>query len=214
MQELERMELVLSSGRVWLVSATRWETNVEWTITARKMRNAVSVAVNACVWTQQRLTRKLKQNQDSAQSLGWVRRVYVIAVVIRAVKMSTARVASYVVLMDANWTALTLVSDETSSLLNATCTCKRTQYCWPTTPNIVGCYMLRPFAHPAVVACCWGLLRKVWNRLNVYQRASGCNNSQSCWPTMLRPFALWAIGEGSSQRRKTCWFWVTKFFRS
>ena len=30
--------------------------------------------------------------------------------------------------------------------------CKRTQLCWPATPNIVGCYMLRPFAHP--VACC------------------------------------------------------------
>ena len=30
--------------------------------------------------------------------------------------------------------------------------CKRTQHCWPTTSNIVGCYMLRPFAHP--VACC------------------------------------------------------------
>ena len=27
------------------------------------------------------------------------------------------------------------------------------QHCWPTTPNIVGCYMLRPFAHP--VACCF-----------------------------------------------------------
>ena len=25
-------------------------------------------------------------------------------------------------------------------------------YCWPTTPNIVGCYMLRPFAQ--VVGCC------------------------------------------------------------
>ena len=25
--------------------------------------------------------------------------------------------------------------------------------CWPTTPNIVGCYMLRPFAHPVV--CCY-----------------------------------------------------------
>ena len=42
--------------------------------------------------------------------------------------------------------------------------CKRTQHCWPTTPNIVGCYMLRPFAHP--VACCCVLLRKVWNRSN------------------------------------------------
>ena len=37
--------------------------------------------------------------------------------------------------------------------------CKRTQHCWPTTPNIVGCYMLRPFAHP--VACCWMLSRVV-----------------------------------------------------
>ena len=34
--------------------------------------------------------------------------------------------------------------------------CKRTQHCWPTTLNIAGCYMLRPFAHP--VACCWMLL--------------------------------------------------------
>ena len=37
--------------------------------------------------------------------------------------------------------------------------CKRTQLCWPTNPNIVGCYMLRPFVHP--VACCWMLLRVV-----------------------------------------------------
>ena len=37
--------------------------------------------------------------------------------------------------------------------------CKRTQLCWPATPNIVGSYMLRPFAHP--VACCWMLLRVV-----------------------------------------------------
>ena len=37
--------------------------------------------------------------------------------------------------------------------------CKRTQHCWPTTPNNVGCYMLHPFAHP--VACCWMLLRVV-----------------------------------------------------
>ena len=36
---------------------------------------------------------------------------------------------------------------------------KRTQHCWPTTPNTVGCYILRPFAHP--VSCCWMLLRVV-----------------------------------------------------
>ena len=33
------------------------------------------------------------------------------------------------------------------------------KHCWPTTPNIVGCYKLRPFAHP--VSCCWMLLRVV-----------------------------------------------------
>ena len=39
--------------------------------------------------------------------------------------------------------------------------CIRTQHCWLTTPNVIGCYMLRPFAYPLhVVACCWELLRK------------------------------------------------------
>ena len=33
--------------------------------------------------------------------------------------------------------------------------CKRT-HCWPTTPNIVGCHMLRPFARPVSCSCCWG----------------------------------------------------------
>ena len=39
-------------------------------------------------------------------------------------------------------------------LIYPTCkaACKRRQHCCPTTPNIVGCYMLRPFAHR--VACC------------------------------------------------------------
>ena len=32
---------------------------------------------------------------------------------------------------------------------------KLTQHCWPTTPNIFGFYMLRPFA--LHVACCWEL---------------------------------------------------------
>ena len=38
--------------------------------------------------------------------------------------------------------------------------CKQTQHCWPTTPNIVGCHMLRPFAHHC---------------------QQGRNNSQNCW---------------------------------
>ena len=37
--------------------------------------------------------------------------------------------------------------------------CKRTQHCWPATPNNLGCHMLRPFAHP--VPCCWMLFRVV-----------------------------------------------------
>ena len=34
--------------------------------------------------------------------------------------------------------------------------CKRTQHCWLTTPNVIGCYMLRPFAYP--FACCCVLM--------------------------------------------------------
>ena len=59
--------------------------------------------------------------------------------------------------------------------------CKRTQHCWPTTPNIVGCYMLRPFAHP--VACCWMLLRVVAQSLKPVKRLAPCKRTQHCWPT-------------------------------
>ena len=38
------------------------------------------------------------------------------------------------------------------------------------TPNIVGCYMLRPFAHPA--ACCWVLLGVVAQSLKPVKRLS------------------------------------------
>ena len=48
--------------------------------------------------------------------------------------------------------------------------CKRTQHCWPTTPNIVGCYMLCPFAQP--VACCWMLLRVVAQSLKAVKLSS------------------------------------------
>ena len=41
--------------------------------------------------------------------------------------------------------------------------CKRTQNCWPTIPNIVRCYMLRSFAYP--VACCCVLLGGCYIRL-------------------------------------------------
>ena len=91
--------------------------------------------------------------------------------------------------------------------------CKRTQHCWPTTPNIVECYMLRPFAHP--VACCWMLLRKFWNRSNF----TTPNISFAPWSpkrgaTMLDPFAqlfqhCW--GHACSLRMVYKDLWVVSF---
>ena len=72
--------------------------------------------------------------------------------------------------------------------------------------KIVGCYMLRPFAHP--VACCWELLRQ-----------ARCKRKQHCWPTtpnivgcyMLRPFAhpvtcCWELlRQARCKRKQHCW---------
>ena len=66
--------------------------------------------------------------------------------------------------------------------------CKRTQHCWPTTPEIVGCYMLRPFANP--VACCWMLLFVVAQSLKPVILFTSYKRTQHCWLTtqLLRPF--------------------------
>ena len=59
-------------------------------------------------------------------------------------------------------------------------------YIWHIKPrangrNIVGWYMLRPFAHLLhVIAWCCVLLW-VWNRSNVKLRTNGRNNSRHCW---------------------------------
>ena len=66
-------------------------------------------------------------------------------------------------------------SDQTGYVVELKAPCIRTQHCWPTTPNIVGCYMLRPFA--PLVACCWGLLHPL-----AHHCQHGRNNSQHCWP--------------------------------
>ena len=63
------------------------------------------------------------------------------------------------------------------------------------TPNIVGCYMLRPFSHP--VACCWILLRVVAQSLKPVKLFAPFKRTQHCWLTtpnivgcyMLRPCA-------------------------
>ena len=49
------------------------------------------------------------------------------------------------------------------------------QHCWPTTLNIVGCYMLRPFAHP--VACCWMLFRVVAQSLKPVKLLASCKRA-------------------------------------
>ena len=84
--------------------------------------------------------------------------------------------------------------------------CKRTQHCWPTTPNIVGCYMSCPFAHP--VACCCMLLGVVTQSLKPVKRSTTCNRSQQlpillgqqCWE-LLRSFAFSFINIWSSKTR-------------
>ena len=45
--------------------------------------------------------------------------------------------------------------------------------------NIVGCYMLRPFAHP--VACCWTLLRVVAQSLKPVELFAPCKRTEHCW---------------------------------
>ena len=57
----------------------------------------------------------------------------------------------------------------------------------PTLLDVTCCVSLYTLLH--VVACCWKVLRKVWNRSNFKLRTNGRNIVGSCWQTMLRPFA-------------------------
>ena len=50
----------------------------------------------------------------------------------------------------------------------------------PTMLDMTYCVCLHSALH--VLACSWELLRKVWNRSNVYLHANGRSNSQHCWP--------------------------------
>ena len=58
------------------------------------------------------------------------------------------------------------------------------QHCWPTTPNIAGCYMLRSFAHSAAVACDSVLLRVVAQSLKPVKLLATCKRTQQL-PTLL-----------------------------
>ena len=82
--------------------------------------------------------------------------------------------------------------------------CKRTQHCWPTTGNIGGPNILRPFAWKHNnVGTCWHLLR-----IKLVKLLGPCKRTQHCWPKtpnnrqqccdLLHPFA-WNHNVG------TCW---------
>ena len=70
---------------------------------------------------------------------------------------------------------------------------KGAQLCWPTTPNIVGCYMMCPFAYP--VACCCVFLGVGAQSLKPVKRLALCNQTQHCWE-LLSPFACSLILTG------------------
>ena len=89
------------------------------------------------------------------------------------------------------------------------------QLYWPTTPNIAGCYMLRPLADP--VACCCVLLRVVAQRLKpvkLLATANRHNISQYCLPhtPFSQPFDLGSTRQKSvipyvSPKAKRIIFW-------
>ena len=65
--------------------------------------------------------------------------------------------------------------------------CKRTEHCWPTTPNIVGCYMLRPFVRP--VGCCCAKFETGQTFQSTTPNISFVPWSPKRSATMLDPFA-------------------------
>ena len=88
--------------------------------------------------------------------------------------------------------------------------CKRT-HCWPTTPNIVGCHMLRPFARPVACSCCcspklfiWALVmflnrvfRQEWFNRSPWFLASLIKNGRTlrkCYLFSCRYKNVWDIG--------------------
>ena len=85
--------------------------------------------------------------------------------------------------------------------------CKRKQQYWPTTSNIVGCYMLCPFAHP--VACCCVLLGVVAQSLKPVKLLATCNRTQQLRTLLANNVGsccvrLHAALQGHLPRQKEC----------
>ena len=92
-----------------------------------------------------------------------------------------------------------VVSNLNLLLLRQSCChrCKRTQHCWPATPNIVGCYMLCPFA-PTVTCCCM-LLGVFVQSLKPVKRV--CKRTQPVGSTMLGLcFVYWHLAKDRSTK--------------
>ena len=88
------------------------------------------------------------------------------------------------------------------------------QHCWPTTSNIGGCYMLRPFAHP--VACCCAKFETGQTLQPTTPNISFVPWSPKRSATMLDPFAqlfqhCW--GHARSLRMVYKDLWVVSFPR-
>ena len=74
-------------------------------------------------------------------------------------------------------------------LLSRKAPCKRKQQCWPTTSNIVGCYMLRPFAHPVACCCVFGSCCakfEIGQTVSCEQTDATTSNTvgQQCWEVL------------------------------
>ena len=63
--------------------------------------------------------------------------------------------------------------------------CRWVQHCWIIAPNIVGRYMLCPFAVTLlpVATCCWEFLRNLWNRSNFSKPCANRHNNSKHWWT-------------------------------
>ena len=99
--------------------------------------------------------------------------------------------------------------------LSAYATCKRTQHCWLTTPNMVGCYSwvcLHTLLHVVVYYSEW--LRKVWNCSNFWANNSQyffCSVSPKRNATTLDPFTqLFQHCRGHTRAKDGCRIQVYK----
>ena len=139
---------------------------------SRRFSRPAALFTTEVVFSNQRRTEPTQSKKTSRISISDP----TINTILINLNSPTERRGIFVLILTNNWPKDLL--GQSAAWLCLPCPCKalgkRTQHCWPSTPNIVGCYLLRPFAHP--VACCWELLRPFGHHCQ-----HGRNNSQHCW---------------------------------